>query len=395
LSVLKSLDIDLPQSEKKTLFRFLSLYLFFTILTISLISSIYYNLQNELLVKQRTIVLNQYANEFIMQLKELKDKDNYPRDNTFKTSLYDKNYNLIFSTLSHPKEQLDQISYTDNKIIRYIKNTKEYYENTQYVIIEINNPVLLNDTIRTIALYSLIFFILMMIMGYYLLDIFLRPMKEALHLLDTFIKDTTHELNTPVSTILTNIELLNQHKIENENIKKSVNRIDIGAKTISNIYNDLTFLILNNKIISNNENVNLQNMLLERIEYFSTIAKMKRIVIKHTLEDNIILNIDRNKISKLLENLISNAINYNTVSGVIDISLDENQIVIQDTGRGIKEEDIESIFDRYSRFDKSAGGFGIGLNIVKLICDEYGLKIKIESKINLGTKVIINITSTL
>ena len=92
MSVLKNLDIDLPQSEKKTLYRFLSLYVFFTLVTLGLTLSLYYTLQKELATSQRTIELNQYANDFKLALKDLhNDKTDtllYPRDEKFKTSLY-------------------------------------------------------------------------------------------------------------------------------------------------------------------------------------------------------------------------------------------------------------------------------------------------------------------
>ncbi|MEA3498747.1 MAG: HAMP domain-containing sensor histidine kinase [Campylobacterota bacterium] len=395
MSVLKNLDIDLPQSEKKTLFRFLALYVFFTIITLGLIVSLYYTMQKELHQSKRTIELNQYANEFIVQLKELhNDKTDtliYPRDDKFKTSLYDKEYNLIYSTLNNPKIQLDQILYTNNKIIRYIKNHQEYYLSAQYVIVQIlDDKLWLTQTINTIAIYGTIFFIFMLVVGYFLMNLFLKPMKDALHLLDTFIKDTTHELNTPVSTIMTNIELIDKDKIEDKYLLKTINRIDIGAKTISNIYDDLTYLILNNKILSSNEKINLKNILEQRVEYFRTLATIKKIDIETNLNENTILYIDKKKISKLIDNLLSNAIKYNKVGGSIFIKLDKNSFSIKDTGRGIKKENIKLMLNRYSRFDKSVGGFGIGLNIVKLICDEYNLTIDIDSQLKKWTKITIS-----
>ena len=392
MSVLKNLDINLPKSEKKTLYRFLSLYIFFTILTLGLTVSLYYTLQKELVTQQKIILLNQYANEFIVQLQELHSNkiESYPVSDKFKTSLYDENYDLIYSTLDYPKAQLDQISYTKEKIIRYIKDPQGYYLNTQYVIVQlIDDKVWLKETIKTISIYGTIFFIFMLIVGYFLLNLFLKPMRDALHLLDTFIKDTTHELNTPVSTIMTNIELIDRDKIEDKYLLKTINRIDIGAKTISNIYDDLTYLILNQKQFSTNEELNLKEIIEQRVEYFSTLATIKKIDIKTNIKDNITLTIDKKKVSKLIDNILSNAIKYNKVSGSINIILDTNIISIEDTGRGIKQENIDLMFDRYARFDKSVGGFGIGLNIVKMICTEYNLRINIESILNKGTKVSI------
>jgi len=393
LSVLKNLDINLPKSEKKTLYRFLFLYIFFTLITLSLTISLYYTLQKELQTQQKTISLNQYANEFIIELQDLhKNKiQSYPVNDKFKTSLYDENYNLIYSTMEYPKAQLDQIVYTNNKIIRYIKDPQGYYLNTQYVIVQImDDEVWLKKTIKTIIIYGMLFFVFMLIVGYFLLNLFLKPMKDALHLLDTFIKDTTHELNTPISTIMTNIELIDKENIDDKYLLKTINRIDIGAKTISNIYDDLTFLLLNHKIVSVNEEVDLKSIIEQRVEYFGILATIKKVSIQKDLNKNVKLTIDKKKISKLIDNILSNAIKYNKVGGNITISLDTNNLCIEDTGRGIKKEDIDSMFDRYARFDKSVGGFGIGLNIVKMICNEYNLIINIESTLNKGTKVSIS-----
>jgi two-component system OmpR family sensor kinase len=387
------LDINLPKSEKKTLYRFLFLYVFFTLITLSLTITLYYTLQKELETQQKTISLNQYANEFIIELQDLhKNKiQSYPVNDKFKTSLYDENYNLIYSTLDYPKAQLDQISYKNNKIIRYIKDPQEYYLNTQYVIVQImDDEVWIRETIKTIIIYGMLFFVFMLIVGYFLLNLFLKPMKDALRLLDTFIKDTTHELNTPISTIMTNIELIDKDTIADKNLLKTINRIDIGAKTISNIYDDLTFLMLNHQIVSVNEEVDLKTIIEQRVEYFDILSSIKKISIQTDLSKNVKLTIDKKKISKLIDNILSNAIKYNKVSGSITITLDTNSLSIEDTGRGIKKEDIASMFDRYARFDKSVGGFGIGLNIVKMICNEYNLTINIESTLNKGTKVLIS-----
>ena len=395
MSVLKSLDIDLPQSEKKTLYRFLSLYVFFTLVILALTASLYYTLQKELAASQKTILLNEYANDFIVELekfhKDTTDTLTYPRDEKFKTSLYGEDYHLIYSTLENPQNLLTEVSYTNNKIIRYVTQPQDYYLNTQYIIVEIaDDKEWLSEVVQTLILYGAIFFIIMILIGYFLLNLFLKPMKDALHLLDTFIKDTTHELNTPISTIMTNIELIDRDTIVDRQLLKIINRIDIGAKTISNIYDDLTYLILNNKIISNNEDINLKELIEQRVDYFAILSNMKKIEVVSKLNPNVVLNIDSKKISKLLDNILSNAIKYNKIEGSIFIALEHNRLLIKDTGKGIKKEHIDLMFERYARFDEVAGGFGIGLNIVKMICSEYDLTIKISSEIGKWTEVSIS-----
>ena len=87
---------------------------------------------------------------------------------------------------------------------------------------------------------------------------------------------------------------------------------------------------------------------------------------------------------------MSNAIKYNKINGSIYINLDTNKLSIKDTGKGIKKENISQMLDRYARFDKVVGGFGIGLNIVKMISLEYNLTIKITSKLDNWTEVSVS-----
>ena len=388
------MDINLPQSEKKTLYRVLSLYVFFTIVILGLTVSLYYTLQKELAMSQRTILLDEYTNDFLTRLEELQnDKTGtllYPKDEKFKTSLYGSDYKLIYSTQSNPLKLITEVSYTNDKMIRYIAQPQKYYLHTQYVLVEyIDDNLWLHETIKTIVLYSALFFIFMLLFGYFLIKLFLKPMKDAILLLDTFIKDTTHELNTPVSTIMTNIELIDREKIKDKLLLKSINRIDIGANTISNIYDDLTYLVLNHKIVSKNEDINVKELLEQRVEYFTILANMKKIEVQMHLDADVALHMDTKKLSKVIDNILSNAIKYNKIGGAISIHLDSKHLSIKDTGRGISQEHIDSMFERYSRFDKSVGGFGIGLNIVKMICNEYGLTINITSELDNWTQVTI------
>jgi two-component system OmpR family sensor kinase len=123
------------------------------------------------------------------------------------------------------------------------------------------------------------------------------------------------------------------------------------------------------------------------VEYFKSLATIKKIKFILNIEENIYLNCDVKKISKLIDNLISNAIKYNKIAGTITLTLSEGYLSIEDTGKGMSKENLSNLFERYSRFDKSVGGFGIGLNIVSLIAKEYNLEIDVKSEVEQGTKV--------
>ncbi len=391
--VLRNSGIDLTKSETRTLLGFSLLYSFLVLVILGVVTFLYYQFQKDLMLQEKRQVLQNYSNNLIFRLKDLHinfDKTNiYPRDEKFESAIFDSDKKKIFSTLKSKDVSLDDVIYLSGNQIHFIKEPESYYLGSKYVIIEIPDDNIWFENIKyKMIIGFLLAFLFMLFIGYFIAKLFLRPMRDALHLLDRFIKDTTHELNTPVTAIITNIEMINKDLLD-EKLAKKINRIEIGAKTISNIYEDLTFVTLNNQIISNNEEINLSNILKQRIDFFSSIATMKKINFETFIKDDIFIFCDAKKISKLIDNLLSNAIKYNKIAGTIKVVLTKNSLSIEDTGKGISKENLDKLFDRYTRFDKSVGGFGIGLNIVSLIAKEYDFKIEVTSSIDIGTKVKI------
>ena len=391
--VLKNSGIDLTKSETRTLLGFSFLYSFLVLVILSVVSYLYYQFQKDLMLQEKRQVLQNYSNDLIFRLKDLHvniDKNNiYPRDERFESAIFDSNKKEIFSTLKSNDVSLDDIIYLSHNQIHFIKEPESYYLGSKYIIVEVLDDGIWFEVIRyKIGISFLLAFTFMMVLGYFILKQVLKPMRDALHLLDRFIKDTTHELNTPVTAIITNIEMIDKSSLDARLLKK-INRIEIGAKTISNIYEDLTFVTLNNQIISNNEDINLSNLLKQRVDYFNSLATIKRVNFHLNIKDDVFIVCDIKKITKLIDNILSNAIKYNKIAGFIKVKLNHNILSIEDSGKGIEKENLKNLFERYSRFDKSVGGFGIGLNIVSLIAKEYNLKIDIKSQINVGTTVEI------
>lgn len=392
--VSKNKAINSYKSEKQTLFSFFLLYSFFSIIILGFSAYIYYSLQKELMLEGKTNILQNDSFKFISRLKYLHehfDEDKtYPRFAHFRSAIYDSDKKLIFTTLHEENVNLDKTLYTLNGNIHYVRLLESYYLGAMYVVIEIDENVHWFNMIQSkMIVIGGTLFLLLLFVGYFLLRMMLKPMRESLKLLDYFIKDTTHELNTPISAILTNIEMIDESKLE-PNIAKKIHRIDIASRTISNIYNDLTYTALGNRVISHDENVDLYALFEERIEFFKVISSSKSIKCIKDLDKNIFLKIDRTKITRIIDNLLSNAIKYNKKNSFIAVRLRKNYFEIEDGGIGIDEKEIDTIFQRYTRLNQSEGGFGLGLNIVYTIAQEYNLTINFKSKISKGTKVRVS-----
>ncbi|MCT7492626.1 sensor histidine kinase [Aliarcobacter cryaerophilus] len=391
--VLKSSGIDLSKSETRTIIGFSLIYSILVLVILGVITFLYYQFKKDLMLQDVRQTLQNYSNTQIANLKELHiniDKsDIYPRDERFNSAIYDSSKKKIFSTLLMGDVKLDEVIYLKDGYIHLIKEPESYYLGSKYVIVEIEDDNIWFANIKYKILFWFLFsFILLLFVGYFIAKLFLKPMRESIQMLDRFIKDTTHELNTPIAAILSNIQMINKDNID-EKLAKKINRIEIGAKTISNIYEDLTFVSLNNQIISNNEKLNFSQILNQRVDFFKSIANSKQIEFILDIKENVFIVCDIKKLSKLIDNILSNAIKYNKFQGFIKVTLKDKILIIEDSGKGMSKDNLANLFTRYKRFDKSVGGFGIGLNIVSLIAKEYDLKIDVISKIDVGTRIKI------
>ena len=391
--VLKSSGIDLSKSETRTIIGFSLIYSILVLVILGVITFLYYQFKKDLMLQDVRQTLQNYSNTQIANLKELHiniDKsDIYPRDERFNSAIYDSSKKKIFSTLLMGDVKLDEVIYLKDGYIHLIKEPESYYLGSKYVIVEIEDDNIWFANIKYKMLFWFLFsFILLLFVGYFIAKLFLKPMRDSIQMLDRFIKDTTHELNTPIAAILSNIQMINKDNID-EKLAKKINRIEIGAKTISNIYEDLTFVSLNNQIISNNEKLNFSQILNQRVDFFKSIANSKQIEFILDIKENVFIVCDIKKLSKLIDNILSNAIKYNKFQGFIKVTLKDKILIIEDSGKGMSKDNLADLFTRYKRFDKSIGGFGIGLNIVSLIAKEYDLKIDVISKIDVGTRIKI------
>jgi two-component system, OmpR family, sensor kinase len=383
------LVIDLTRSEKSTFFRFLSLYLGASFVLMVVIAILYYqnekilyydltksNMQNEVSKINSEIILSHMrGTEFNKQ--KLLDKEDY------RISFYDKNQNKIFGNLDENIDFTKKIIDTKNSFIltddAVLGHLDIYYialkENMYFKKIE---ELKLNIMGVFFAIYLII-----AIIGFYLAKLFLKPIKEEREKLNNFIKDTTHELNTPISAILMSTE--------NKNLsEKQIERIKISAKRVSEIYSDLTYLFLEDRDnIKNIQEFNLKDLINEQLEYLELLSSKKRITLIKNIEDTL-YKINKDDFIRIFNNLISNAIKYNKMSGTIEITLKNRILRISDTGIGIDKDKLEDIYNRYYRATQEQGGFGIGLNIVNKICKIYKIKINVESQINKGTSFTLN-----
>ncbi|MDO9265705.1 MAG: HAMP domain-containing sensor histidine kinase [Sulfurimonas sp.] len=378
------------KSEKQTIFYVLGLYLSSTLLLIATLFATYYFYKQDELMHAEKEILKEYSSALEDKLlfvhENSDEKYEYPRFENFNSAIYDIDKNLIFSKLDAKIDNLDKDFFFKGSNSYYISSLKPHYLGAAYSVVEKKRkPIdILNDLIIT----ALIIITITIITSFFLVKLVLRPLRDNLRLLDNFIKETTHELNTPITTILANIETLDSKNCDEKSMRK-LQRIKTASTTISNLYQDLVYLLLNHQISSQNEELNLSEILNQRVHYFSQAANIKKLNLHVAVKENVFFNADRQKMERLIDNILSNAIKYTGKSTTIKVVLTQHALSISDEGKGMSQDEISTIFQRYRRFDKTQGGFGIGYSIIKSIIDEYGIKINIESELDKGTKVTL------
>ncbi|QKF77054.1 sensor histidine kinase [Arcobacter defluvii] len=369
------------RDEKKALISFLTIYVVSAILLIGVILYIYYKNETKMLEESCTMELHNASmhikNEIINKyMKNQKFNPNKLENINIKYGLFNKDKKVIFSYLDKNFEvDFSKDSYVNEFYNYFITTLDEENIPIKYIVLEtcqeVQNKNKLQIFILVILFLSAIF---IGFIGYLLSKILLNPVRQRVEALDKFIKDSAHELNTPISVLMTSVSMLKNGK----NPQKMMKYILSSSKQISQIYNDIHFSAFNELNEDVFEEFNLKDLVGESIEFFNDISITKDITINSDLEDCFI-KMDRTKTQKIVNNLLSNAIKYSKKDSVIEVSLEKNILKVKDFGIGISKEDQKEIFKRYKRGNNTEGGFGIGLDIVKRVCDEYNLSLELKS----------------
>ena len=197
-----------------------------------------------------------------------------------------------------------------------------------------------------------------------------------------FLKYAVHETNTPLSVIMSNIELYEMENGKN----KYLNNIEVALKNIFSIYDDLSYLVKKDQISYPKLRIDLVDYLRSRIEFFIQVANKfnTKLIFEHK-EDELFIYFNSSKLQRIIDNNLTNAIKYTLEKQDILIKLEkENDIlklIIFSHSKQI--EYPEKIFEEYYREAKAKDGFGLGLNLVKRICDEEDIEIILETNKNI------------
>jgi len=193
-----------------------------------------------------------------------------------------------------------------------------------------------------------------------------------------FLKYAVHETNTPLAVIMANIELYEMQFGENQNLKN----IEAATKNIFGIYDDLNYLTQQNRVHYPKQSILLSDFIQSRIDFFNIVAEQSSLRFKLRDKSQMTtIYFNETKLQRIVDNNITNALKYTLPKETIKItlSLKENHLLFSISSCSTKIEEPINIFNAYYREDTIKEGLGLGLTLVKSICDKEDIAITLHS----------------
>ncbi len=252
-----------------------------------------------------------------------------------------------------------------------------------------------DDLLNVLLVSDTTILILTLIVSYLLARKTLAPLGDAYQKQKRFVADAAHELRTPLAVIKAGSELFLQNERTGSEYKQFIAESQEEIERLIALSNDLLFLTQNVEAqVYTFEKFSVSDICTKQFENISAYAKTKHITMQSHIEKELCMFGKRDDISRLVLNLLKNAIDYNKLDGSVALTLAKKQsdivLTVSDTGIGIAQSDIPHIFERFYKADSSrtqtnTSGSGLGLALVHEITTLHKGIIQVTSTLNSGT----------
>lgn len=219
-------------------------------------------------------------------------------------------------------------------------------------------------------------------------DRYLRRLRKFVERENYFTADVSHELRTPLAIMLGTVEVLEQDETLSAKQKERLARIRRAAEDMIDLTAALLLLAREHTSSADESPCHVAEVALACVEKHRHLIGERPIRLEVELEAEPDLIVERPLLEIVIGNLIRNAL-FNTKSGEVVLRLEPDRLIVRDTGVGMRPEELARAMERYFKGASSAGS-GVGLSLVKRICDRYGWRITLESEEGKGTMAEID-----
>lgn len=211
------------------------------------------------------------------------------------------------------------------------------------------------------------------------LNLFLNKMMKRVskdyNALKEFSENASHEMQTPLAIAKGKLEILQESKRLREAEHDLIITSQRELSKLSNLTQSLGLLTkLDNEEFRSNEIINFSKILNESLVVFKELAALKNVTIHSEVMDEVMMTMNPSLVDVLLGNLLKNAVHHNIDNGSVDVNLSHNLLIIKNQGPE-PQSDVRTFFKRFSKNNPSSESLGLGLSIVKKICDLNDVKI--------------------
>ena len=239
--------------------------------------------------------------------------------------------------------------------------------------------------------------------GFVLSGLALRPIRTSMGRQRSFVADASHELRTPLTLIRANAELLQRPSATAEETGETAAEIIAETDRLNNLVSQLLTLARADAdhFAFQMERIDLADIATSTVREMRLLAERRQIAVESETNGPVTVKGDDTRLRELVTILIDNAIKYSDEGSSVKVSVEETggqaYLTVSDNGRGIPEDALPRVFDRFYRADKARsrdmGGTGLGLAIAKWIVDSHDGDIEIYSRDGEGTTVSIELPS--
>ncbi|WP_349948040.1 HAMP domain-containing sensor histidine kinase [Lacrimispora sp. BS-2] len=265
------------------------------------------------------------------------------------------------------------------------------------------------NNLKTLLINCLLVFLvavfLFLILSIFLSRLALRPVENAWRLQNQFIADASHELKTPLTVILANLQILSHHRectIMDQ--QKWLDNTKEEAERMKQLVEELLFLARSDTGAVQASQaakaaLDFSDMVLNGVLLFESIAFENKVKLENEIDQGIILEGFEPQLKQVITILLDNACKYAGKNGSVSVRLKKSShnavLTVQNTGTPIPEKDQAHVFERFYRTDESRvrkeGGYGLGLSIAKTIIDHHRGKISLTSSLETGTVFTVSL----